>query len=304
VSRMSPSGGHEWSDASDKAVLGAVAKGTLRSYGLQLAQGMSLAAQNMIGWDRFVEGALNPELITGSLLAGGIPAGVKEDIGYQGKWAGYGQTIGSLLMGMASKLTGIPGAAAAGLGGVAGMAIGDAIGDALNARGLEGLRDALEDALGYKGGRQAFNDFVNGMGASGWDTEGVTGWGGYEGLGIGYPGSYGGSGRSGGGVRDAGERGGPAHTGGDYGGGATSGFGMRYGGLAVGPESGYSAILHGTELVVSQKASVPAKVEGGGGRPMTINFNFPNARVVDKGAVNRLAEMIYPRLKQLETWGH
>jgi len=303
VSRMSPSGGHEWSDASDKAVLGAVAKGTLRSYGLQLAQGMSLAAQNMIGWDRFVEGALNPELITGSLLAGGIPAGVKEDIGYQGKWAGYGQTIGSLLMGMASKLTGIPGAAAAGLGGVAGMAIGDAIGDALNARGLEGLRDTLEDALGYKGGRQAFNDFVNGMGAAGWESGGMYGWGGYGDLGIGDPsmyggdssmgaspsrgpgyddygigygdsavnygdnwgGGYGGSGRSGGGVRDAGERGGPAHTGGDYGGGATSGFGMRYGGLAVGPESGYSATLHGTELVVSQKASVPAKVEGGGG---------------------------------------
>lgn len=31
---------------------------------------------------------------------------------------------------------------------------------------------------------------------------------------------------SGGGVADAGERGGPAHTGGDYGGGATSAFGM------------------------------------------------------------------------------
>ena len=277
VSRMSPSGGHEWSDASDKAVLGAVAKGTLRSYGLQLAQGMSLAAQNKIGWDRFVEGALNPELITGSLLAGGIPAGVKEDIGYEGKWSGYGQTIGSVLMGMASKLTGVPGAAAAGLGGVAGMAIGDAIGDALNARGMEGLRDLYEDTLGYLGGHQAFHELISGLeaglgkdwadidysgmyGLSGSGSSGATGRGpGYDKYGLGFGdyavnygdnfgGGYGGSGES---SRAPGV-------------GGRGGGMFKYGGLAVGPESGYSATLHGTELVVSQKADVPARVEGGG----------------------------------------
>lgn len=278
VSRISPSGGHEWSDASDKAVLGAVAEGTLRSYGLQLAQGMSLAAQNMIGWDRFAEGAMNPELITGSLLAGGLPAGVKEGVGYQGKWAGYGQTIGSVLMGMASKLTGVPGAAAAGLGGVAGMAIGDAIGDALNARGMEGLRDLYEDTLGYLGGHQAFHELISGLeaglgkdwadidysgmyGLSGSGSSGATGRGpGYDKYGLGFGdyavnygdnfgGGYGGSGES---SRAPGV-------------GGRGGGMFKYGGLAVGPESGYSATLHGTELVVSQKSDVPARVEGGGG---------------------------------------
>lgn len=44
---------------------------------------------------------------------------------------------------------------------------------------------------------------------------------------------------------------------------ADAGF-FRYGGLARGPESGYSARLHGTELVVSQKRDIPVKMSGGG----------------------------------------
>jgi hypothetical protein len=36
-----------------------------------------------------------------------------------------------------------------------------------------------------------------------------------------------------------------------------------YGGIATGPDSGYGATLHGTELIVSPKASYPATVKGG-----------------------------------------
>ncbi|MCK9195438.1 MAG: tape measure protein [Syntrophales bacterium] len=51
-------------------------------------------------------------------------------------------------------------------------------------------------------------------------------------------------------------------------------------------------------------SGMTATKTGGGGKRMTINFNFPNAVVVDRNAVNELADMIYPRLKKLESWGH
>jgi hypothetical protein len=38
--------------------------------------------------------------------------------------------------------------------------------------------------------------------------------------------------------------------------------GYAYGGISSGPESGYAAKLHGTELVVSPKSSYPATVQG------------------------------------------
>lgn len=41
--------------------------------------------------------------------------------------------------------------------------------------------------------------------------------------------------------------------------------GYAEGGIASGPESGYRATLHGTELVVSPKNSVPVRMSGGGG---------------------------------------
>ena len=43
--------------------------------------------------------------------------------------------------------------------------------------------------------------------------------------------------------------------------------------------------------------------EGGGGRNITVNFNL-SGTVIDRSAVNEFAEMIYPRLKKLEAWGH
>lgn len=51
-------------------------------------------------------------------------------------------------------------------------------------------------------------------------------------------------------------------------GGWGSGPGYAFGGLSRGPESGYEARLHGTELVVSQKKGVPAKVST---RPVSVN---------------------------------
>jgi hypothetical protein len=41
------------------------------------------------------------------------------------------------------------------------------------------------------------------------------------------------------------------------------GKGYAYGGISSGPDSGYGATLHGTELIVSPKASYPATVKGG-----------------------------------------
>jgi hypothetical protein len=41
-----------------------------------------------------------------------------------------------------------------------------------------------------------------------------------------------------------------------------------------------------------------------GQKNMELTFNFPNALVVDKNAVNELAEILYPQLEKLKNWGY
>ena len=107
--------------------------------------------------------------------------------------------------------------------------------------------------------------------------------------------------------------GGPSHAGsgpGGSGGGYSGheGSGLRYGGISRGPESGYVATLHGTELVVSQKSDVPATVQGGGGT--VVNITGPlvaiegDNHVFDDKFVEKLTRRVRTELRNLEALRH
>ena len=238
--------------------------GTAASFGKRAGAGLGLLGAGQIGFDDFLSGAFSLENIGASVAYGGIPGAINAATGVTGNWGKVGsmlaQALGASALGPAAALLGPLGAL-----------IGDAIGDMTDSRGLEGIRDAMEDpsALGYFGGRKAFKDFVTGMGAGGWETEGMTGWGGFRGLGIGNPGSYGGDmadygggyGENMGGFGGLGI-GNPGSYGGDGGGSSGDNSGSnhdadrgdpwRHGGWADGSESGHVETLHGRELILNQ----------------------------------------------------
>jgi len=63
---------------------------------------------------------------------------------------------------------------------------------------------------------------------------------------------------------------------GDTAGGEDDGWGRKYGGLISGPESGYYAKLHGTEVVVSQKGGgIPVEMGFGGYIGSSMDLNNP-----------------------------
>jgi len=74
--------------------------------------------------------------------------------------------------------------------------------------------------------------------------------------------------------------------------GPGTGFGFRYGGISRGPESGYTARLHGTELIVSEKRDVPVKISGSsdGGNLPPVQVNV----VIDRRV---LASVLYKQSK-------
>jgi len=121
-----------------------------------------------------------------SAAVAGVNAAIASELGTDtSRWGKVGTRMASML---GSYAVGPAGGLIGTVGGVTGMALGDM----LDARSMEDIRDAMEDNLGFFGGLQAFSDFVSSMGAAGFDTGGMTGWGGFEDLGIGNPGSYGG----------------------------------------------------------------------------------------------------------------
>lgn len=263
--------------ALDPSVSQGFMQGTTNTYGKIGGVGLAAAMQGVISPAQFVKGMINPATIVTSAAVGGVPGAAKGAMGITGKWGDFGSFLGM----MGAMALGVPGIAAAMIGQPVGAFIMDALGDTMNARGLEGLRDSLENSLGYFGGRIAFSDFVEGMGESGWGTEGMTGWGGYGGLGIGNPASYGGSNASTSGMTGYGGFGGlgignPGSYGGSNDGmgglGGTSsgdsdgsGGTWRYGGITRGPESGHRETLHGIEAVVPlpDGRTIPVEMTGG-----------------------------------------
>ncbi|MEA3280682.1 MAG: hypothetical protein U9Q38_08815, partial [Thermodesulfobacteriota bacterium] len=257
--------------SGDLSLLGDLAKGTAGYYGKIGAGGLAAFFSGQIDFGQFVSGMTSPEAIIGSVLKGGIPEalrgvlGVASIKGEEFSWSDLGSFLGYIGM----MVAGVPGVLAAVVGKPLGAFLGDLLGDALDARGLESVRDAIEDAFGNDriGANRAFQAFIDGMGDSGWNTGGMLGWGGFAGLGIGNPSSYGGGGEpygdgTGGyggwggiGIGNPGSYGGSNDPGdggfsGDTEGGADSGFGRRSGGFSRGPASGYPMTLHGAEEVV------------------------------------------------------
>ena len=218
------------------------------------------------GWDRMVSGATSGAPMSGSwdaameglrsgapgALAGNIPAAVtmglgeyalemaKTRSGIQSAWADRGEKIAktayTALGGTAAFPAGYYPAAYA--GAQAGFNL-EAAYTAIMERGKD--IESLSKQRGY------------------FDFD-------FQGAGGGAPGGYGG-GLGGGSMGEGG-----AHTGG----GGTSdteeggGEGWKYGGLSRGPDSGYTATMHGDEMVVSPKGEVPATVRGGGGVNISI----------------------------------
>ena len=117
-----------------------------------------------------------------------------------------------------------------------------ALGLGMLGRALGSLFDTMNESFGFIGGGYGAGGY--GIG-SGFSIANDRGWGGGDG------------GFGGGGPADGPGTGGPGDS--------TPGF--RYGGLSRGPDSGYTARLHGTEMVVSQKKDVPVKIAGGGDLP-------------------------------------
>lgn len=157
-----------------------------------------------------------------------------------GLGAQWGGSIGSF----GGGVFGGPGGAIA--GGVVGRALGTAL-------------DALNEAFGMFGG---------GYGVGGWGS--ASGFGSFAASGSkaigdmagGWGNTYGGHMEAG--IADA--IGADSGYGGVSAGDGSMGIGgegapFRYGGVARGPESGYTARLHGTEVIVSQKRDIPVKVQ-------------------------------------------
>lgn len=186
------------------------------------------------------------------LFGGGGAGPAGGPMGVSGQ-AGAGMTSAQAfgLMGLAFGIPGIGMAIAGALAGSVPAAISAAI------KG----KQAYDLITGIMGHNQAMSmqqamDMLGAMGAA-VDSGAMS-----QADAMGVLGAMGAGGADGGGFGGSG-------TGGDggygFGGGGAAGYGgYALGGLARGPESGYEARLHGTEMVVSQKRGVPARVEGGG----------------------------------------
>jgi len=316
--------------ASGKDAFGALAKGTAKSYSAVGATGIAAMLSDRISFEQFAAGLASPEAFVGSVFRGGIPAfgreilGVADLPGIKGLPGSYGwDDIGAILGSVGLSFLGIPGLIAAAIGKPVGAFLGDYLGDALDARQYESMLDAYEDTYGSRrdAHEAAMAAIAEGIYSSGPSAQSMYGYspmqmaiGSYYGVspgdvsaGLGPAGAsmygpdFGGFGaETGAGAEEGGFSG-------DTEGGADSGYGRMYGGLTVGPESGYDVRMHGTEVVLSQKRPIPARMEGGpgdGGSDGGIHFHLHGAKLIDRRALDEFADEIYPRLKKLEAWGH
>lgn len=263
LSAVSPSGGHEWGSMEDNRTLNAMARGTMRSWALNTAQGVSLYAQGMIDTKAFMAGLFNPTRVVAAEIAGGIPAGVRDLMGLDqsNAWANWGQTIGGVLGAFTTGYSGPLGVAAVAGGGSLGAVIGDAIGDAFNGRNYESTRDAFEDAYGRIEGAQRFADIVQGITAlekelgmvAGIDYDAMT--------------AFGGGGENG---RDLGGNT-PGSGSGMPGGGEPTGSGVGHrSGLNYVPRDDYHARLHEGEAVLTKEQAAAWRGGRGGNGGLVI----------------------------------
>jgi len=237
-------------------------EGTVGTYGKIGAVGAVAALNKTISARQFVSGMIDPNTIAMSAFMGGVPRAAVNAMGLEGKWSDIGQFFG--MAGMMA--TGAPGILAAMVGKPLGAFMCDAIGDALDARSFEKVRDAFEAEMGWFEGRRAFGDWVfspqnldwSGFNADMADEYGMTA--------VNHP--YAGR-RGGGGSGSWNSRSSTSKTGsfGSPDGTSDGSMMARYGGIFHGPESGYPGpTMHGTEIVIPVKGGkVRAEVEGKGG---------------------------------------
>ena len=336
--------GPDFSDLGKKAddiggrVKQGLIKGTAEVETGICATGILATLHKDISPEKFIHSMLDPNTLATSVFVGGVPQAAMDAMGLEGKASDIGQFLG--MVGMI--VAGAPGIIAAMLGRPVGAFIGDAIGDALNVRGFENLRDALESDLGYFSGRRSFKDFIGGMKEAGYKDEKSinkwlstigfgaiqavkAGWSGSSRTGYGsHQGSFGGH-YSGRGSTGAGE--GHSVSGGHRGmSGGTPGPNspMRYGGLATGPtimgEAGPEWAVPTYEPERSQflrdvgadpdkiAASIAKKVGGGSGGGNTIHIdnlvNVEGTLIADEDTFNEFVEKIDERLYKLQQWGH
>ncbi|KKL60361.1 hypothetical protein LCGC14_2206100, partial [marine sediment metagenome] len=196
------------------------ATGAMKTHGLFSLEGLGHYAAGNITLDRLVKGITDPRAIMGNVMTGGLTNAIPNALGLQGKWADFGQTFFGMLSGASF------GPAGAIVGAVFGSALMDRIGDALNMRENELLRNFFEGAFGNVMGGNAFKSFNKSMAVLG------TGGGGAGGFGGGFSSM------------------GAADVSNTFGGGSEAL--AKHGGIFSGPESGYPATLHGTERIFSE----------------------------------------------------
>jgi len=249
--------------------------GTAAAFGKRAGAGLGLYASGKIDFGDFVGGAFSLQNIARAAVFGGIPSAVNAATGITGKWGSLGsmlaQLAGSAALGPAASLL-----------GPFGSLIGDLLGDALNMRSHEELRDAFEEALGWRKGHLAYKSWEGGELGANTENAGVSsgshGYGGYGGYASGRGrqgggwsgtgiygeanpwggsyttedpsawGNYGGGDGGGGGPSHAGS--GPGGSGGGFAGHES--MGLRHGGWSDGPSTGHWELLHGRELTLNE----------------------------------------------------
>ncbi len=252
--------------------------GTARAHGLLGLQSISLALAGKITPEQLM-GIFSPQAVISSVLTGGIPSATASRFGLDSKTK-YGYTAAT----MALAALGVPGLLGIG-GGLAGMVLTEAIMDMLNVRENEAIKDFLEDKAGWIGshldiGRagsasKALHDYAQKVGF--YPTSGGLGEFLYGGpmAPESYATGYG----------AAGEGSGVDRSGYEWGG---SEQGFRYGGVSRGPESGYWAKLHGTELITPLKSGNDPV----GGETLIINFYTEGSIIGNQQAFDEFIEKI------------
>lgn len=133
-------------------------KGTLTSHGTLVGQGTALLSTGKINATQFLTGVLHPGALISSIISGGVPEVMKQQMGWTSMPADWGSIVtalaGSLFMGPIGAI----------VGNIMGAGFGEWIGDALNLRANELELDRLED-LGFS--RSDAKDIVDRVSGTG-----------------------------------------------------------------------------------------------------------------------------------------